>query len=193
MIIVEGSDMVGKTTFCRSLVTAINFSERRNRDERFPPFVHSSHLSALPPKWNFVNDYLMNRRANEVTVWDRYHISELMYREFHSDNTPKLTLSKYMRVDEGLRSFGALIVVITADPDMLQNRLLNDPREEMFSPETIAAVNKKYIDFCTAPDHPFADVTTCEVIRVHCDVDQPFPSDAFVTACADKFLDRWLP
>jgi hypothetical protein len=102
MIIVEGADLVGKTTFCTGLL------ERDYCQENGMVY---SHLSRLPPGWDHVRSYI--ERACRNVVQDRFHMSEPVYARVRGEET-KLTPEKYRLVDAYLRTLGAVHVVIVA-------------------------------------------------------------------------------
>lgn len=130
MIILEGSDQVGKTTLMNDLL-------------KFFPDFESRHLSKLPKTWNSPKDYL--HLMTEKIIWDRFHISEPIYAKIRGESsmaTPE-DFEVIHKQEEKL-----LVVVITTEPCDLEKRLIaNKGREEMYSNANILKANKMYIRY----------------------------------------------
>jgi len=96
MLIIEGPDGAGKTTFARRLL------------ERLPEHVYG-HFGPLPSKWDYWRSYLPFIARN--VVMDRFHLSEIVYREAH-DEPQNLDPFAYKLLDAKVRLVGGYTVVI---------------------------------------------------------------------------------
>lgn len=110
MLIVEGSDRVGKTTLCQKLVKYLGNSG---------PWMYR-HFGPLPPGWTHPWDYFpaMSRHV----VQDRFHLSEWAYRTAEGDTKLTFSSEMYRLVDARLRLLGSVTVVITADAKIIRQR-----------------------------------------------------------------------
>lgn len=127
MIIVEGTDCVGKTTFCHQLVVALN-----ERDELINSYTYA-HLSRLPRGWNKYWSY--EQRMCRRVVQDRFHASEIAYSIARGDE-PLLDEFSYEFVDCKFRLLGGMHVLIVADEDAIRSRLSHKP-DEMYDADLI--------------------------------------------------------
>lgn len=127
MIVIEGTDGVGKTYLAHRLVKEL---------EDTYPMVYS-HLSRLPLSWQFPDSY--EDHVQRFTVRDRFHMSELVYTELRGEQQSLLP-AHYRLVDAWLREVGAVTVLITCDGDRLQP----SDRNEMYSFDAIYKANKLY-------------------------------------------------
>lgn len=132
MIILEGSDLVGKTALANAIVAHPVIKSRG---------MTYSHLSRLPDDfnryWHYVN--LMNR----FVVQDRFHMSEIVYATMRCEAT-LLTPYRYKLVDAALRLFGGFTVVILASNDTIVERFNRRERPEMYSLEQILYANELF-------------------------------------------------
>lgn len=127
MIIVEGPDLVGKTSVCQKLVKRL-----QSRG------VIYAHFSRLPLSFDRYWGY--QRRASRNIIQDRFHMSEPIYAAMRKDYTA-LDPEKYRMVDGMLRQLGAVHVVITATNDLIKSRW---GREEMYDIEQVFEVNSMF-------------------------------------------------
>jgi hypothetical protein len=105
LIICDGADLVGKTTFCKNLLETEYCQDNG---------MVYSHLSRLPIGWQFPQSYV--ERACRNVVQDRFHMSEPVYAKVREEET-KLTPELYRMVDARLRFLGAVNVVIVASQE----------------------------------------------------------------------------
>ena len=135
MLIIEGADLVGKTTLAKKLTSKLN--------DLGWPHVYQ-HLSRLPHEWrqDAVRNYA--RLCSPYTVRDRFHVSEPVYAEAREEE-PMLNPLSYRNVDRIVQANGGYIIVITAAEDLIRERYarLGD-RQEMYDLEKILAVNDAY-------------------------------------------------
>lgn len=130
MLIVEGSDLTGKTTLCRNLVKMLNAQGH--------PHIYR-HLSRLPDAFNRYCGY--EQASMTYSVQDRFHMSEPVYANMRGDET-SLTPWLYRRVDAMLLLKGAFTVVMYA----MEEQLIKDRwREgEMYDLEGVLQVNASF-------------------------------------------------
>lgn len=129
MIIIEGSDLVGKTTLAKMLCEHPALSGY---------WYH--HLTRPPKSFDYCQGY-MNMACHEY-VQDRYHMSEPVYACVRGD-IPGIDPEQYRIVDAHLRMMGTLTVVIVAQDDSDLRARFNalDQRVEMYHVEQIVHVN----------------------------------------------------
>lgn len=130
MLIVEGSDGVGKTTFCHKLL---------ERLQKEGPWIYS-HLSKPPPSWQHPASYYP--RMSTFIVQDRFHMSDLAYRHARSD-PQALSPFAYSLVDARLRQLGGMTVVLTADDETIRKNYKSD---DMHDVEVHYAANEAFCD-----------------------------------------------
>lgn len=124
MIIVEGADLVGKTTLCKKLV------------ERLPGHVYA-HFTRLPDSFDRYWGY--HERASRGIVQDRFHMSEVAYAAMRGDlGSSGLTPEVYRLVDARLRRLGCMTVLLVAEPELLERRMREG---EMYNISQILHVN----------------------------------------------------
>ena len=107
MLIVEGTDGVGKTTLCQRLVKEL---------EVHGPWIYS-HFGKLPSTWDYPWSYIP--RISQYVVQDRFHMSEIAYRVARGEEQ-QLHPEAYRLVDAYLRMSGSCTVVITQSPSTLK-------------------------------------------------------------------------
>lgn len=138
MLILEGSDLVGKTTLAKQLT-------KRLWDARMPHVY--SHFSRLPDAFDRYWGYV--ERASRDVVQDRYHMSEIAYGVGRGDlgrlgdNT--LTPERYRLVDAHIRAMGAYTVVLySSEPQLLRDRYEREQAREMYDIDLVLRVNAWY-------------------------------------------------
>ena len=166
MLILEGTDGVGKTTLCKKLL------------DKFAGSYTYRHLSKLPLSWMFPGSYYPH--ISRYVVQDRFHMSELAYR-YARDEPQVLTIEAYRYIDGWVRSVGGLTVVFTADEGWLTSR---PKREEMHT-----AVQHMRADLA------FRDIASQMFAGYQCDVDLHFhltdyPSDWMIKIIEEHYYAR---
>lgn len=133
MLILDGADCVGKTTLQRAILEQINL-------QGIPSM--GFHLSRPPVGFDIGLQYVMY--ASHLSVWDRFHISQLAYRELDEhpfDATP----FQWETLDATLRSrFGAFNVIVVADNAIVSNRFNRAGKEEMYPLDHVLQVNSRF-------------------------------------------------
>lgn len=180
MLIIEGSDCVGKTTLCKRLIEELNA-------QGFP--VIPQHFGKLENSWDFYWDYL--KFVNNRVIMDRFIMSEVVYGDVIRYGV-RIKPEWYRMIDAHVRLHGGVTVVVTMNSDMLKRKLEQDAaRGQMFSREQIIAVNEgfrqlvqrsKYQEY--APDF---DVQY-EVSDDECTM--PSSNDVFVNRIIKLYVER---
>lgn len=124
MIILEGPDLVGKTT----LAHAICHADQRNKYE---------HLSRHGADWHYLYSYLPLIRANNV--FDRFHISEPVYSEVRGEKTP-LESGWAIAITREAIKVGCLTVIMTATPELIERRYIENIKNGRFEMYTLAQI-----------------------------------------------------
>lgn len=129
MLIIEGSDLTGKTTLCRELV-------QRICDAEVP--VMYGHFGRLPKNWDYFWGYMPHMIHRMVR--DRFYMSEVCYgakcRGF-SNVDPET----YRLLDAYARTMGAVTVVLTANPLLLEAKYKETQTPETFDLDKVLSVN----------------------------------------------------
>lgn len=131
MIIVEGSDGLGKTTLCKALQYTL-----RKMGYKF----EVSHMSKPGPCFDFYWDYV--KAINGLKVFDRFHLGEIAYGEviYGCRQTEEA-----MRLLDGmLRSLPCVVVLVCATDDWWGRNFVQ--KKEMFEIAQIVEVNKYFRD-----------------------------------------------
>lgn len=173
MIIIDGPDLVGKSSLCKKLINS-------------PQLMHGgytlAHLSRLPDSFDRFWSY--TQRAIPTTVQDRFHMSEVMYAMMRGEPTV-LTPEKYRLVDGMLRLRGALhVLVVMEDSDVgqaiLRERYSQLREREMYREQQVLLVNTL---FCNVADRD-GDFQCYQMdldYVIRCGPDKLFPAESDVS------------
>lgn len=165
MLVVEGTDLTGKTTLCQALL------ERLNAGKVGGPWSYA-HLGALPREWNYVTDYV--QRTNPRVVQDRWFHSELAYGPAVRGGS-KVGPREWRLIDAWFKLMGGFTIVVTASDSALRKRYEECARSQLFAADQIVAVNQRFKWLCESGGPAFADVVV--------DCGDGFPTD-------DKHMDK---
>lgn len=169
MLILEGPDLVGKTTICKRLCEAL-------------PRHMYRHFGLLPPDFNYFHDYEIH--SGHYFVQDRFHMSELVYGTVCRGQTP-ITPNLYRFIDGMLMLKGAMtIVVCFEDTALLKERYKQ--RKEMFDEGQVLAVNSAYFDI----ENYFEEYDVHYDFFITLNRDQPFVTDRQLQIILDAYIDR---
>lgn len=168
MLILEGADLVGKTTLQTELLKHTAFTSRG----------YMPAHTGQPPKgfdhcWGYIN--LASRRV----IMDRFHMSEFVYDRVLRGGQQLLDPEMYRFVDGRLCALGVMTVIITADDDLLRERYSNGA-DELCHIEQILLANDEYRDIIICPR---ANKHIAWDNRIHCTLENPTVTRPELVAC----------
>ena len=136
MLVIEGSDLVGKTSLIKALC-----DEAIKRDFPMIP----QHFGLLPDSWQFMQDYLPY--INASTVMDRFILSELVYGSVLRENS-RICLTDWNTLQGVMKAFGCLTVIVAAEPAYFRKHVESQyaQRNEVFEVDQICAVNRAFLN-----------------------------------------------
>lgn len=166
MIIIEGTDLLGKTTLCRELV-------KRLASEGYI----YAHLTRLPPGWDYYWDYVA--RMSRRVVQDRFHDSELAYSHARGEGETGTLLwgVRYDLVDARFRLLGGMKFVVTATQEVLSRRY-EAHGDDMYKIDVISRANEWFFENTNRFDY-----------HHHITEVDEYPSQ---TELVDKFVREYL-
>lgn len=144
MLIVEGTDLVGKSTLCKKLLKVWN--ENYKTYGAWP--VVGLHLDKPPNGFHPYKSYLP--LISRCTMWDRFHLSDLCYGAVcrgEKENS-KITPYYLRMLEAHLVLAGSLTIVITSTEKRLKKEFERKQRQEMYDLKTILEANEQYIALC---------------------------------------------
>ncbi len=177
MIILEGTDHVGKTTAAQAMCEIIG--ERLSR----PPLTLYGHMSRPPESFDHVAEYM---RAVRAGVQDRFHLGSIVYGRILGGGT--FTLARRMRVVQAyLRWTGCHVVVFTCSRDMLRRRLAASVnKEQMYRQDQILDAGEAFRGLSVSSNlgEPYCD----QVV----DVTEKWPTREELTAVVDSWWAKFM-
>lgn len=125
IIVVEGSNRVGKSTIIKKLAKMHNVSTIYNRDIRseMKDCEQEGYISALA-----MLDALEATSDSANVILDRFHLSEFVYGLKYRSYLSERMLSV---IDKRLADMGALLILVTSDYKHLQNESEDKIQEYM--------------------------------------------------------------
>lgn len=171
MLILEGSDCLGKTTFARKLLKVANDLEV------FPTFY--AHMSRPNCVFDFFDDYF--DRITTYAIQDRFHIGGIVWHDAIEQHALSI-------IDRWLRTVGSITVVIYAsDEEWYEDRLRKDERGNLLSLESMCNANKAY-GAMVRSEHPLRPNIDFSFNIKAVGLDCRYPGEQFA-----KFLvDNWF-
>lgn len=134
MLIIEGSDKLGKTTLAHAIV------KEANSRRKYPALY--GHFTKLPDTWDAESDY--RRYVSPWTVMDRFHMSDPVYRAMDRGRT-SMTQKAYKEIDQMVKKLGGFTVLMTCPEDELRRRWKEtESRDEMYDVDKAVTVNALY-------------------------------------------------
>lgn len=134
MLLIEGSDCLGKTILAKKIVRKIS--------DMSLPVTYGWMTRPNEDVFDFFLDY--KKLLNPYAVQDRFHISGLAY---HDD---KISVECLQIINGWIRGVGGIIVVLYAeDENWYRERLENDERGNILPVDKLCAANKFYKRFST--------------------------------------------
>lgn len=176
MIVVEGTDNLGKTTLCNALVKEIN--------ARGLPHVYT-HFGKLSDSFDRVWDYLPH--MNPCVVMDRFYMSRQAYGKALK-NQRTLNFEQYRLLDAWLRMHRGYTVLVVASDDRLKDDWLGDRgKPELYTLDQAVKVNAQFkkcrsLLECDIDYYIELDLSDDEI---------EWPSN-HVDAIINAYMDRWV-
>lgn len=158
MIIVEGTDLVGKTTLCERLVQCSSYP------------LKYKHLSRLPDTFHRYYDYLPMIRP--VNVYDRFHMSEIAYVAARREKQGSTNPMWYSALDRSIIKAAGMIVIITVDEYLIRERW---GRDEMYKQDVVLRANDAFLEIATSSE--FQGFNPYKSFHFHCNSSSPFVTD----------------
>jgi hypothetical protein len=126
MLIIEGSDCLGKTTLAKTIVRQVS--------EMGIPVVYSWMTRPNEDRFDFFHNY--KDMMNPCAVQDRFHLGGLAYHE------NKIPLMNLQIINSWIHSIGGLIVVLYArDQEWYRKLLKEDDRRSILSIDAMCKGN----------------------------------------------------
>ena len=174
MIIIEGSDLVGKTTLAKAIIEHGNRNVPGSR-------LNYGHLGLLPKGWS-ISDYL--RMIRPWVVQDRWMLSEVVYGAVTRGETFLSEEDQLFLLDRAY-AVGALHVVVTCDETLLRERYAINARREIFTEAQVVAVNVAFEDYMRSR-FMYARPGW---IWVRCDPRSPYPGSQLAAQIAESYAE----
>jgi len=136
MLILEGCDLAGKTTFAHRLIKELN--------KRFGRVRFYSYASLTRPTAAWSQYWTYAKRIYNEIVQDRFHMSYSIYRNMVPNNKqPEHLEHQYANVEKALAKVGALTVVLCPSDTLVEHRY-GAHAEELLSLPDVLTVNASY-------------------------------------------------
>ena len=170
MIIVEGTDLVGKTTLCQELV------KRLNAPGLSPMGYQYQHFTRLPNGFDHYWSYVA--RMSRRIVCDRFHDSDLAYCHARGEGEGASLLFglRCQLVDAKFRLHGGLKFLVTASHDVIEHRF-KERGDDMYKLDVILAANDWFFKNTFRFDY-----------HLHVTERNEYPS---TSGLVDKFIDEY--
>lgn len=139
LIVLEGVDGSGKTTFAEALI------DRWHGDTLL---LHKSKPDARPIMQQYTNDLRSVYRPqdpDQLVVCDRWHVGERIYGPLYRGQS-RLTPGMARYIELMLDSFGASRHVLSSSLNILRKRL-EERGEDFLQPEHLAMVVDQYVEY----------------------------------------------
>jgi hypothetical protein len=171
MIVVEGPDLVGKSTLCRALLRALY---ELNAPAVIRPFTR------LPKCWRYPQDYLPH--YHRFGVFDRFFPSEWAYSIARGEAADaRLTHDAFRQLDARLTLVGGVRVLVTAEPALIR-QTFERRGDDMYPLDVVLQANEAFLQ-------PWSVEWADE--RYHRDREDGWPSDpGFVRRVVDLWQER---
>jgi len=129
MIIIEGPDLVGKTTLAKKIAERAKLRYR--------------HLSRMPDVFDFFHGY--TQMMHPHVVHDRMFLSEPVYATARGDQTP-LTPERFHYVQGYAQTIGCITISVMTSLEAIEKRYREREAEEMYNWETMVRVHATWME-----------------------------------------------
>ncbi len=166
MLIIEGSDCLGKTTFAKKLVRYVMANSHY-------PCIYSWMTRPNEDTFDFLYHYKL--MINSYTVQDRFHLGALVYHE------DKLPIENLRRIEEWIKLAGGLVVLFYASNEDWYERYINaDERGNLLANDILCKANSRFKDIVEQPRfNYYFDISH-----------RTFPSDYWVGVIGDHWISK---
>jgi len=173
MLVIEGSDCLGKTTLAKAIVRKVS--------EMGIPVVYSWMTRPNEDKFDFFHAY--KDMLNPCAVQDRFHLGGLAY---HKD---KISSWRLQIINAWIRSIGGLIVVLyAADEEWYEQRIRADERENILSWPIMCQGNTFFKKYARTGDVDYSFNILPELCYDEFNGKPMFISDADI----DELINEWI-
>ena len=174
MLILEGSDCLGKSTFANLLLKVAD------EFERFPTFY--SHMGRPNASFDFLHDY--KDMMSKYAVQDRFHLGGIVWHDALTDAALSL-------IEGWLQSIGSLTVVMYASDDVWYNqRLLDDDRGNLLTQEAMMIANDVYTQMATGIARLNPNVYLSWDVKSVMNDSPVYPDESFARKLIQKWFER---
>lgn len=193
MILLEGADLLGKTTAAHKLV---KMATDKKEPLSYLKLGRESH-----DKFTF--DYFRSRIANYM-VCDRGHLSNLIYSRVY-DSVPTQLVNdwrEFDKIEQMIKAFGGFTIIFFALPDDYEKIVKATWRDdEDFDVDTCMRVNQEYFNLIRSQEMRFENVevslvrnyTNFMFLQVHFNDELGevvYPSDTELSVMLADYLKR---
>jgi len=173
MILIEGPDMVGKTTLAKELAVELDTHVYQ-------------HLSKPPASFHPTIGYI--DLASRYSVRDRFHISQAVYARVTGRDT-SFTPEANLLVGAHLRMLGVFTVILTCDDCQLEKRFAKLEDRELYDLETILKANNTFKEI-GRKNGRHMDFNFDVDLHINCSEKNPYPTHNTVDYILNLYEDR---
>jgi hypothetical protein len=172
MLIIEGTDHVGKTTLAKKLVAELDTDGYTYR-----------HLTRLTAGFDRYWDYLP--MMTKKVVMDRFFLSEIAYQRAREEKFMTIGTEELRLLNAKLALFAGYTVVVTCDNDLLAERYAQEEGAEhqMYKMPVVLAANVAFRSMVDSPSYGI----DC---HIPLDKDYPWPSNGDVKSILMGYRNR---
>lgn len=180
MLIFDGSDLVGKSTLASRAVNELN---------DFGLSHMLMHLSRPPASFDCLSGYV--EKMSTMTVWDRFHLSNIAYRA-HDEHPTMMKPWKLDMVEAHMRLVGGFSIIVTANDELLRSRYA-ERGDALYSLDHILRVNDTFAKMAHTTQYEMRGDTYRYHIDAHLHVtDDQDAVNARLSAIVDDYMRRLL-
>ena len=133
LIIIEGSDKLGKNSLIKELCEYYNYDNISIRHFGKPPkgiipnkilkfqfkaFEKEMKLFQKIQKREFKNKYY-----DEIMIWNRSHLGEYVYSQMFRGGNPETLKEMLIKYEKGFLNFDVSLITLTSSPEFLNSRI----------------------------------------------------------------------
>ena len=178
MLIIEGSDLVGKTTLIKAICDEAS--------ERGFPMI-PQHFGLLPNNWDFYGDYFPY--VTQRTVMDRFILSEVVYGETLRDGS-RIHEGYFKALQAYIETYKSMTVIIAAEPEFFKEHVHRQMqyRAEVFREDQICKVNDAFLSVMVNRHLNEFEIDYDIAREIHNDRDFPSSDPEFVSEIVETYL-----